>query len=92
MFHDAPFNIAHRYGTAIGSEGTRGFARGGTDSSGDLGKIVGLIELLIGFLPPTAVHHFIPVWNDVVQWATERVTVRNAAIHASRRLPPQFFV
>ncbi len=66
-------------------EGTGGFARGGTNSTCELRKVVGRMQNIQGAAPVLAVDQIIPIGNDVVNRAAV-ITKRNAAVHAARRL------
>ena len=60
-----------------------------TYAAGDLGKIVGRMEIARSLFPIAQIDEVVPVGDLVIHW-TSRVTVRDAAIHAARRLLAQF--
>jgi hypothetical protein len=64
---------------------TGGFARGRANAASEFREIIGAMQDSQSILPIATVHHFIPVWNDVIDWATV-MAVRDATIHATRTL------
>src|SRR5262249_39109955 len=61
------------------------FARGRTDAAGELGKIVGRMQVARRLLPRARIDKVVPVGDLVVDRASG-VTIRDAATHAARRL------
>src|SRR5262249_38089997 len=66
-------------------EGAGRLARRRTDASGELRKVVGRMEIDDRVLPVAAVDEVVPV-GDLVVHRAAGVTVRDAAVHAARRL------
>ena len=72
------------------AEHARAFARRRTHASGELRKVVGLVQAIQRFAPVTAVDEVVPLRNQIVDRATVgRLTERDAAIHAARALHGQ---
>src|SRR6185437_11870727 len=75
-------------------ERARGLARRRADPSGDLGKIVGRMQIARGLVPVAVVDEVVPVGDLIVDRAARRAgrqragahAIRHAAIHAARRL------
>jgi hypothetical protein len=61
------------------------FARRRADAAGDLGEIVGALQIARRFLPVAAIDEIVPV-RDLVVHRTSGVAIGNAAIHAARGL------
>ena len=61
------------------------FAESGANAPRELGKIVGLREQRVGFLPVSAVKGVVPLGCFVVQWAGP-VAERHATVHATAGL------
>src|SRR5262245_64343945 len=62
-----------------------GLARRRTDASGELGEIIGRVQVDDRVLPVAAIDEVVPV-GDLVVHRTAGVAIRDAAIHAARRL------
>ncbi len=86
---DAFLNLLDGDRRLIDAQNAGRFARRGTDSSSELRKIIGGMQLPDGILPAPAIHQVVPVGNDVVHRAAG-VAERDAAIHATRALIAQF--
>ncbi len=68
-------------------EGTCFLARGGADAAGELGEIVGRMEVARGFLPIVLINEIVPVRDLVVDGAARiAMAIGDAAIHAARGL------
>ena len=62
-------------------------ARGGADTAGELGEVVGRMQVADRLFPLAAVDEVVPVRNLVVNRTAGRpMAIGNAAIHAARRL------
>src|SRR5260370_11978294 len=85
--HDGAFDGLDGNGIVSNVERARSFARGWTDATGELGKVVGRMQVARRFLPCARVDEVIPVGDLVVDRASG-VTIRDAATHAARRLLP----
>src|SRR5260370_10060526 len=83
--HDGAFDGLDSDGIVANVERTRRFARGRTDATRELGKIVGRMQAARRLLPCARIDEVIPVWDLVVDRASG-VTIRDAATHATRRL------
>ena len=66
-------------------ERARRLARRRADAAGELGEIVGGMQVEDRVLPVVAIDEIVPV-GDLVVHRAAGVTVRNAAVHAARRL------
>src|SRR5580693_1779640 len=69
----------------VDSQDAGGFARRGTNTTGEFRKIVGGMQHTDSFAPAVAIDQIVPIRNHVVQWAAG-MAERNAAIHAARAL------
>ncbi len=77
-----------------------GFARRRTDAAGELGEIIGRVQVARGFLPVVLIDQIVEVGDLVVDRAARRarrhragaVAIGNAAIHAARGLVARFFL
>ena len=87
---DVLFDLLDRDRRLVDAEHARGFAGRGTDAAGELGEIVGGVQLADGFFPAAAIDQIVPVGNEIVD-GTAGVAERNAAIHAARALLAQLF-
>src|SRR5918999_695032 len=65
-----------------------GLARGGAQLAGELGEVVGGVELLDRLAPAVAVHEVVPVRDQVPERAAV-VAERHAALHAAPALLAQ---
>src|SRR6266481_9434402 len=61
------------------------FARRGTNSAGELRKVIGRVQPVDRLAPPAAIDEIVPIRNDVPEWAT-LVAEGNSAIHAAGAL------
>ena len=68
-----------------------GLAGGGADASGELGEVVGGVEIDQRAAPVAVIDEVVPVRDLIVDRAAV-VTIGNAAGHAARRLPPCRFL
>ena len=69
-------------------EGAGLLARRGADPAGELGEVVGGVEVARRLLPVARVDEVVPVRDLVVDRAAgARVAIGDAAVHAARRLP-----
>src|SRR5262249_20920501 len=75
-------------GVVLDVERAGGLARRGADAAGDLGEIVGGVEVARGLLPVAAIDEVVPI-RDLIVDRTAGVAIGNAAIHAARRLLPR---
>src|SRR5690606_13152136 len=66
-------------------DGATRLAGRGADAAGELGEIVGRVQVVQGLVPFAAIDEVVPVGNLVVHRAAG-VTVGHAAVHAARRL------
>jgi len=97
---DFAFDGFYRDGVLVDVERAGGFARGRTDPAGELGEVVRGVKVLERRLPVVAVNQVVPGRALVVDRAARRAwrhgagprAERNAAVHASRRLRPDFGV
>ena len=85
MLDDRLLDVLDRDRRLIDAEHARRFARRGTDAAGELGEVVGRVQLTDRVLPTIAIDEIVPVRNDVVDRAAG-VAERHAAIHAARGL------
>ena len=72
-------------GGSVDAEHARGFARRGTDATGEFGEIVGGVQLADGVFPAAAIDEIVPVGDEVAD-GTSRLAEGDAAIHAARAL------
>src|SRR5262245_13553675 len=72
-------------GIVVDVERAGGLAGRRADAAGDLGEIVGGVEVARSLLPVAAIDEVVPV-RDLIVDRTAGVTVGNAAIHAACRL------
>ncbi len=63
-----------------------GFAGSGTDAAGDLGEIVGRMQVLGRLAPATPVNEIVELGNAILHRAADGMAERNAAVHAAGRL------
>src|SRR5262249_46355617 len=77
-----------RDGVVVDAEHARAFARGWTQSPGELGEVVGRVQPLDGVTPAVLVDEIVPVGDEGAERAT-LMTERNAAVHAPRALLSQ---
>ncbi len=82
---DRAFDRLDRDGVVVDVERARGFARRRADAAGELGEIVGRVQVARRLAPRAGIDEVVPVRDLVVDRAT-RVTIRDAAVHAARRL------
>ena len=86
---------------AVDAQDAGSLARGRAHPAGELGEVVGLVQLRQGFFPVVPVNQIVPVRYEIVQRTTRRtwtpphghtrVAERDAAIHASGALLAQRF-
>ena len=99
MVDDRTFDVLDRDRRISNSQDARTLARGGANPSGELRKIVRLVQTIECLAPVTAIDQIVPFGNQVIDGTSRRhsrhqrtgVTERNSTIHASRTLRPQFF-
>src|SRR5262249_59252966 len=72
-------------GIVLDVERAGGLARCRADAAGDLGEIVGGVEVARSLLPVAAIDEVVPI-RDLIVDGTTGVAVGNAAIHAACRL------
>ncbi|EGF33460.1 hypothetical protein IMCC9480_3932 [Oxalobacteraceae bacterium IMCC9480] len=78
-------------GVTVDAQGAGALARCRANAAGELGEVIGRVQGLERFAITTAIHHVIPVRNDVVDRAAG-IAERNTAIHAARALDLGFGV
>src|SRR5215468_5098565 len=83
--HDGAFDGLDGDRIVADVERARSFARRRTDTTGELRKIVGRMQVAGRLFPRSRIDEVIPVGDLVVDGASS-VTVRDAATHAARRL------
>src|SRR5271166_5153138 len=88
---DRAFDGLDGDGIVVEVERAGGFAWRRTDAAGDLGEIVGAMQVARRLPPVAAIDQIVPVRNLVVH-GTAGVAVGNAAIHATRRLRPRLLL
>ena len=69
----------------VDAEHARPLARSGTETAGELRKIVRRVQTLAGRVPPIAIDEVVPVGNQIAERAP-LMTEWHAAIHAARGL------
>ena len=74
-----------RNGIVIDAEHACGFAWSGTDSTGELRKVIRRMQHTQRFRPASAINQVVPVRDDVVDRAA-RMAERDAAVHAASAL------
>jgi hypothetical protein len=82
---DAQLDLLDRHGVVVDVEHARRLARRGADEAGELGEVVGRVQLLDGALPVAAVDEVVPVGDQVPQRAA-LVAEGDAAVHAAPAL------
>src|SRR5208282_903422 len=82
---DRAFDRLDRHRRVLNVERAGRFARGGAHTAGEFGEVVGREQIARRLLPVAAVDEVVPVRNLVVDRAAV-VTIRDAAVHAARRL------
>src|SRR3954451_2477751 len=75
----------------IDPQHARCFAWRGTNAPGELGKVVGCVQLAHGIFPAPAVNQIVPVRYQIADWAAG-LAERDTAIHASRALFSKLFL
>ena len=70
-------------GPIVQGQGASRFARSGTDAAGDLGKVVGRVQIGGRFPPAVPIDQFVELGNPVAQGAAHRMAIRDAAVHAA---------
>ena len=66
LVDDGALDILDGHGRIVDAEHAGTLARGRADATGELRKIVGLVQTLEGFLPQTAVDEVVPLRYEVV--------------------------
>src|SRR5262249_46646413 len=84
---DAAFDGLDRHRLVVDVERAGGLTWRRTDAAGNLGKIVGRMQIARRRPPLLAVDQIVPV-RDLIVYGTAVVTVGNAAVHAARCLHP----
>src|SRR5439155_21350914 len=92
--HNGAFDGLDGDRVVVDVEGAGGLARGGADAAGELGEIVGRVQVARGFFPVALIDEVVEIGDLVVDRAARRarrhrtgaVAIGNAAIHAARRL------
>src|SRR5262249_34699689 len=87
--HDGAFDGLDGNGVVVDVERTRGLAGRRTDTTGELRKIVGRVQITGGFLPVTHVDEIVPIRDLVIDGASG-MTIRDTAVHAARGLAAGF--
>ena len=82
---DRQLDLLDRHRIVVDRQHARRFARGRTDEAGELGEVVGRVELIDGLAPLVPVDEVVPV-GDQVPERTALVAERNAAVHAAGAL------
>ena len=85
---DRQLDLLDRDRIVVDGQHASRLARSGTDQPGELGKVVGAVELIDRVAPLVAKHEVVPVGDQVAQRATF-VAEGNPAIHAPRALTAQ---
>ena len=73
-------------GLVVDGQRAGGLARGGANAAGDLGEVVGRVQVLGRLAPAIAVDQVVELGNAVLHRAADAVAEGNAAIHAAGRL------
>ena len=92
--HNGAFDGLDGDRVVVDVEGAGGLARGGADAAGELGEIVGRVQVARGFFPVALIDEVVEIGDLVVDRAARRarrhrtgaVAIGNAAIHAARSL------
>ena len=92
--------LLDRDGRIVDAQNARAFAGCGANAAGEFGEVVRLVQTIERFLPEPAIDEIVPLGNEVVDRAAARhaadepagVAIRNAAVHATRRLLAQLAV
>src|SRR5690606_29040685 len=82
---DGAFDRLDGYGAVDDVKRAGRLARRRADAAGELGEVVGRLEIGEGALPVAVIDEVVPVGDLVVDRAAG-VTIGNAAVHAARRL------
>ena len=82
---DLDLDLLDRHGVGVDAEHARRFTRCRAEAAGELGEVVGGVQAVDGVAPVAAVHHVVPVGDEVAQRAPV-VAERDAAVHAASRL------
>ena len=87
---DRAFDRFDRHGRVGEIQRAGRFARRGAYAAGELGEVIGRVEVARGLLPVAVIDEIVPV-GDLIVDGTAVVTIRNATIHAPRGLIPRRF-
>ena len=85
---DRHLDLLDRDRVVVDREHAGRLARGGTDPPGELGEVVGQMELLRGLAPLVPVDEVVPLGNQVPERAP-LVAERDPAVHAPGTLAPE---
>ncbi len=85
LLDDRQLDVLDRHRCIVDVQRTRGFARGRTDTTGELREIVGRVQHLDRRPPVTLIDQVVPIRDQVVYRAAF-MAERNPAIHATRTL------
>ena len=84
------FDLLDRDRRLIDAEHACRFAGCGADAAGELGEIIGRVQLPNRFFPASAIDQIVPVGNEIIDRAAG-VAERYAAIHAACALACKLF-
>src|SRR5262249_54861700 len=95
---DGALDVLDRDGRRVDAKDARALAWSGADATGEVRKVVGLVQAVERFAPEAALDRVIPLRDQVVDRTARghaaqkgpRVTEWNAAIHAARSLFLEF--
>ena len=85
---DRVLDLLDHHRVVIDREHACRLARGGADQAGELGEVVGRVQLVAGLAPVVAAHQVVPVRDQVAERAGG-VAERHPAVHATRPLEAQ---
>jgi hypothetical protein len=80
---DRQLDLLDRDRVGVDGEGARRLAGSGADSPRYLGQVVGRVEAQEGFVPVVVRDELVPLGNQVLDRAADRVAVGNTAIDAA---------
>ena len=86
-FDDLELDPLDCYRVVVDADHAASLARGGAESTSELGKVIGGVEALDGRRPITSVDEVVPLGDQVPEGAA-LMTERNAAVHAAGTLSP----
>ena len=85
---DRHLDLLDRHRVVVDRQHAGRLTRGRTYPAGELGKVVGGVELVDRLVPLVPIDEVVPVRDQVAERAA-LVAERDAAVHAPRALPPQ---